>query len=120
MDYERRRKKHQDTLAGYEEQEILIDRLSGCISDIVGMNHQTMKMYVSKGLEDALEKRHKKFRDIKATTQDEKTRFVSDVVYNTIKRAKLVQSVDKIIPECNRIYDEWKHEFRPEEVGEDE
>jgi hypothetical protein len=109
-------KKQQERLTGYEEQEILIDMLSSSIGRVVGTEEGALKIYVKQSLNDALVKRKAAFKDIKYTTQDEKTRFVNDLVINTIKRAKLVADADKIVPECNRAYDEWKQKYSPGEI----
>ena len=103
-------------MKGYEEQEILIDMLSEKMGEITGMQAGTLKLFVSQALMDSLEKRKMPFKKIKYATQEEKTKFVDEIVINTVKRAKLVASVDEIIIQCHKVYEDWKHKYRPEEV----
>ena len=116
MDFNKQ-KKIKETMAGYDEQEKLIDMMSSSIANIVEMNASTLRLSVDQALNDALKKRDAAFKDIKFVSQNEKTEFVNDLVIQTVKRAKLVGSVDEIVEECNKVYDEWKIKYRPEEVG---
>ncbi len=75
-----KQKKIREKLTGYEEQEILIEMLTEKISEITKMYASTLKLYVSQALQDALDKRKMPFKKIKYTSQEEKTKFVSEIV----------------------------------------
>ncbi len=115
MNYEKIKERNKK-LSGHEEQEILINRLSDCISGFSKMHTSTIETYVKDALSDALEKRSLNFKDIKTRTKEEKSGFVKDIVLYSVKKATLVGSVDEIVAACNSVYEEWKQQYRPEEV----
>jgi len=108
--------KQQKNIKGYDEQEILVELLSTTISKISGMSSGTLGLHIKQSLTDVLEKRHTSFKKIKTLTNEEKGQFVHDLIIMTIKRAKLVGSVDRILAESEKAYDEWKKKYRPEEM----
>ena len=103
-------------IKGFEEQDILIEELSHAISRASRETESSIRIHVTEGLYDALEKRHIPFKKTKALTVEEKQKFINDIVINTIKRAKLVVWTDKILEESNRAYNDWKIIYRPNEL----
>lgn len=106
----------QKTITGYEEQELLIDMLADTIEKIAQKSEGSMRLYVRQGLDDALQKRNKTFKDMKFTPIEERNNFVYDIVINTVKRTKLVASVDEIVNSCTKVYSEWKKIYRPNDI----
>ena len=94
MDYYNHIDKTKKKLTGYQEQEVLIQLFAACIAGIVGMNEETLKLYLSQALQDALDKRKMTFKHVKSIPKEEKVKFINDLVLYTVKRAKLVSSVD--------------------------
>ncbi|HOO71632.1 MAG TPA: hypothetical protein PK926_07710 [Spirochaetota bacterium] len=109
---ERERQKQQSS--GYRDQEELIDVLSESISTLGDLSKGMIVLHLRQSLIDCLEKRGTTFKKIRSLPPEEKETFINELVINTVKRAKLVGSVDKIIESCNSAYDAWKKKNRPE------
>ena len=99
-------------ISGFEEQEILIDLLAEKISSYSKLHQDTIKLYVTDALSDALEKRNTSFKKMKSKDLEERNNFVKDIVAFSIKRATLIASFDKIYDECIQAYEEWKNIYR--------
>ena len=108
--------KQQKTLTGFEDQEELIKLFASTISSISGMSEGMLTLHLKQSLNDVLEKRHTTFKKVKTFTVEEKKQFIHDLVIITIKRAKLVSTVEPILMECEKAYESWKKVYRPGEV----
>lgn len=108
--------KQKKTITGFEEQEELIKLFATAMSSISGMSEGMLSLHLKQALTDVLEKRHTTFKKVKAFAVNDKKQFIHDLVINAVKRAKLVNTVDSIIVECEKAYESWKKIHRPEEV----
>ena len=98
--------------SGFKEQEILIDQFAEHISNYSKLHKDTIKIYVTDALSDALEKRSTTFKKMKSKELEERNAFVRDIVAFSIKRATLIASFDKIYEDCIKVYEDWKKTYR--------
>ena len=62
-------------------------------------------------MKDALDKRNIRFSEIKNSSSTERKNFYKEVIIISVKRAKLISSVDKIVVECDKKYETWEKSF---------
>jgi hypothetical protein len=98
---------NENMLKGSYDQEILMTMLTSMIEDIVQNPRGSIRVFTTQATIDALEKRNTVFSKVMNNSKDERNKFIKEVVVNTIKRAKLVEFADKIMPECDKIYWKW-------------
>ncbi len=98
-------------LKGSYDQELLMIMLTSRIEDVVNNPRGSIRVFTTQALFDALVKRNTVFSKIMNNSKDEIDKFVKEVVVNTIKRAKLVEFADKIMPECDKVYGKWHRQY---------
>lgn len=103
---------NKNMLKGSNDQEVLMTMLTSVIEDVVNNPRGSIRVFTTQALIDALEKRNTVFSKIMSNSKDERNKFVKEVVVNTIKRAKLVEFVDKIIHECDKAYWKWDKQYQ--------
>ncbi len=99
-------------LKGSDDQEILMSMLTSMIEDVIKNPRGSIRVFTTQALIDALEKRNTVFSKVMSNSRDERNKFVKEVVINTIKRAKLVEFADKIMPECDKVYWKWDKQYQ--------
>jgi uncharacterized protein (DUF2461 family) len=102
---------NKNMLKGSHDQEILMTMLTSMIEDVIKNPRGSIRVFTTQALIDSLEKRNTVFSKVMNNSTDERNKFIKEVVINTIKRAKLVEFADKIMPECDKVYWKWDKQY---------